>query len=117
MYRQFCKNFHNYIKLLDAGGETPTARLKIAEKLRPLVDITAYEKYKNINIKKYRETGNLIYMLFSYRNKYPVFDRFLWDLWAYGFDMIEFPDTVANKDPDADEMVKLVDLMLSTHYF
>jgi hypothetical protein len=45
MYRQFCKNYKNFIKLNKAGLEKNKYRLKIAESIKGLVDL---ETYKNM---------------------------------------------------------------------
>jgi hypothetical protein len=120
MYNQFCKNLKNYIRInsdINPDNSDNNIRLRIAEDIIPLTDIESYKAYKKHNDPLYREIGQFIYALSKYKKKYPSFDKFIWELWAYGFDIIKTEDLYHDKIRYMDEKAKLVDLMLSTHYF
>ena len=114
MYKQFCKNLRTFIEI---NEEENNIRLKIAEQLLPLTDIESYKLYKGKNDIKYIKTSNLIYSLSRYSKTYSSFNRFIWELWAYGFDSIAPEQSSENNDILVDEKAKLVDLLLGTHYF
>lgn len=116
MYRQFCKNLRHFSRIIDDGGGQACYRKRVAEALLKLADIEAYRKSKENNSMDYIETSNLIYGISRYADRYPSLKRLTWELWAYGFDIIE--DKKAEKaSNEVEEAAKLADLMTSTHYF
>lgn len=117
MYNQFCKNLKNYIRINSDIDSVNNLRLKIATDIIPLADVESYKACKKRNDPLYKEIGQFIYALSKYKKKYPSFDKFIWELWAYGFDIIETENSYHDKIKYMDEKAKLVDLMLSTHYF
>lgn len=117
MYSQFCKNLFNFININTQEGTPPNIRLKYAIEVMPLTDVKSFLKYKSTNEEKYREIGNFIFELSKNKCKYPSLEKFIWELWAYGFDIIPYNDNDGCADKYLDEKIKLVDLMLSTHYF
>lgn len=117
MYNQFCRNLKNFIRINFHGNFDNSLRMKIAEDIIHLTDVEAYKVYKKRNDPLYRKIGEFIYILSKYKNKYPSLNRFIWELWAYGFDIIEPEDLQNHNIKHMDEKAKLVDLMLSTHYF
>ena len=117
MYNQFCKNLKKYIQINSDIDSVNNIRLKIAEDIIPLTDVESYKAYKKRNDPLYKEIGQFIFALSKYKKKYPSFDKFIWELWAYGFDIIKTEDPYHEKIKHMDEKAKLVDLMISTHYF
>lgn len=110
MYKQFCKNLQYYISINPKSG----TRLDLAKDLLPLTDIMSYQIHKEKKDFVYHNIGTLITALELYREKHPCIGKFLWELWAYGFDPSE---TSANQIPFMDEKAALIDLLLHTHYF
>lgn len=93
-----------------------STRVKNAEALLPLTDIKKYSEYKNNFNEEYKRIANMVYEISQYSHNNPVLKRFVWELWAYGFD-IEQSEKPMCKNYEIDEVVKITDLMLSTHYF
>jgi hypothetical protein len=116
MYNQFCKNLNNYMNIISDNDEYPNARKKIAETILPLADIKLYLENKQKNILYHKSVSNLIYSLSKYSAVYPSISKLIWELWAYGFDIESAPE-LESEGNNLDEAAKLVDLMLSTHYF
>lgn len=116
MYKQFCKNLKYFVSIIRNDALEKNFRLKNAEALLPLTDIEKYMEYRNSQSEEYERISNLIFDLSYYSKEYPSLKRLVWELWAYGFDMEQAkgPET---RNYDIDEVVKLTDLMLSTHYF
>jgi hypothetical protein len=100
MYDQFCRNVENYIKI----NTKSRSRLNTAKELLPLTDMVSYQDHKEKRDKPYEDVGKLIYALKTFQKEYPRIKKFIWELWAYGFDAIE-------------EKIELIDLLLHTHYF
>ena len=117
MYNQFCKNLKNYIEINSNINCVDSIRLKIAEEIIPLTDIESYKAHKKHNDPLYKEVEEFIYALSKYKKKYPSFDKFIWELWAYGFDTAQKESLHHDMIKYMDEKAKLIDLMLSTHYF
>lgn len=115
MYNQFCKNLKNFINVMGYCNEGKRTRVKNAEALLPLTDIKKYNEYKNNSDKEYIRTANLVYDISLNSHNNPTLKRFVWELWAYGFD-IEQPKEPINRNYEIDEVVKITDLMLSTHF-
>lgn len=116
MYSQFCRNLKNYIRINSHTNSDSSLRLQIAKDILFLADVEAYKVYKKYNDPLYTKIGEFIYILSKYKNKYPSLERFIWELWAYGFDIIETKTVKHHKIKHIDEKVKLIDLLLSTHY-
>lgn len=114
MYKQFCKNLNHFINIM--GFDDKAARVRNAEILLQLTDVEKYRENKKTNKDRYIYISNLIYDISQYSDQYPSLKRFLWELWAYGFD-VEKRNEMVSRDYDADEIAKMTDLMLSTHYF
>lgn len=97
-------------------GADESFRKRTAEVLLQLTDVESYLEYKRYGKKEYNRISNLIYDISQYSKKYPALEKLLWELWAYGFDIEESgkPET---RNYEIEELVKLADLMLSTHYF
>ncbi len=114
MYNQFCKNLENFIKLNEGHNNV---RVKIAKELLPLTDIALYNMHKDKQDDEYIRSSNLIYHLSKYNKIYSSLDKFLWELWAYGFDALPTENFSIESKLFLDEKAKLTDLMLSTHYF
>ncbi|NMB97648.1 MAG: hypothetical protein GYA02_13735 [Clostridiaceae bacterium] len=117
MYSQFCRNLKNYIRINSHGNPDNSLRVKIAEDIIHLTNVEAYKTYKKRNDPLYKRIGEFIYILSRYKSRYPSLERFIWELWAYGFDIIETQNLRQHNIKHMDEKAKLVDLMLSTHYF
>ncbi len=112
MYKQFCKGLKRFIQL---NNQDDNLRLKIAEELLPLTDIASYRQSKSKNLSEYKKINELICNLSCYRDKYPFLVRFLWELWAYGFDW-NSNNLYNSDDTFMEEKIKLIDLTSGTHY-
>jgi len=113
MYRQFCKNYKNFIKLNKAGLEKNEYRLKIAESIKGLADLETYKKWKENNDIRYSEIENIVFEI-NRRKDVFHFESFSWELDGYGFE--------ARKSDSADrekveEQLKLIDILLGTSYW
>ncbi len=115
MYRQFCKNLENFIKINETDDEN--YRLKIAKELKGLTDPDLYKKAKESRDNRYMYISNLIFRIQAYQDKYPAIKKFLWELWGYGFDAVRFEDMDIESEEKIQEKVKLIDLLLGTHYW
>ncbi|WHH61559.1 hypothetical protein [Petroclostridium sp. X23] len=114
MYRQFCKNLNNFIKL---NKSSPNIRLQLAQEIVFLTDVNKYIRLKENNYIESKQISNFINQLALYKEKYPAIGKFIWELWAYGFD-IEEDDSVKKESAEVvAEKAKLIDLLLSTQYF
>ena len=117
MYRQFCKNLTNFININQRGDGKPNYRLDVALRILPIANINSYLEYKNINDPRYTEINSLLYSLSQFSDKYPSLKKFIWELWAYGFDVEQHDASRPRDCEDMDEIAKMVDLLLGTHYF
>jgi hypothetical protein len=113
MYRQFCENYKNFIKLNKAGLGKNEYRLKIAESIRGLADLETYKKWKENNDVRYSEIENIVFEIKRRKDIYN-FKSFSWELDGYGFE--------ARKNDSADrekveEQLKLIDILLGTSYW
>ena len=117
MYKQFCKNLNNFITINRLENSKENIRLKYAIEILPLSDVENYMKYRESDETKYIELGNFIFELSKYKQDYPSLEKFIWELWAYGFDSIPYEKKEHSIDEFLLEKVKIIDLMLSTHYF
>ncbi|WP_026895219.1 hypothetical protein [Clostridiisalibacter paucivorans] len=113
MYKQFCKNFENFLKINKSQGY----RYKIANEIKVLTDVDTYLKLKEKKHNKYKEISNFIFEVSQYKNQYPDIDKFIWELWGYGFDIEKYDGLNTKLNNKIDEKVKLIDLLLSTHYW
>ncbi|MGV8145764.1 MAG: hypothetical protein ACLKAK_03660 [Alkaliphilus sp.] len=113
MYKQFCKNV---IRFLEINNED-NYRSKIARELLALSDVEKYKEWRKYDLIKYKEVSLLVHNLGLYKNMFPSLKNFLYELWGYGFDAANLDEI---KEESANEMLekaKLVDLLLSTHYW
>jgi len=117
MYKQFCKNLINFIAINSSENTQSNLRLKIAMEILPLTVVSNYLRHKETDEAQYTKLGNFIFELSKYKQNYPSLEKFLWELWAYGFDSIPYMENQSCVDEFFEEKVKLIDLMLSTHYF
>jgi hypothetical protein len=117
MYRQFCKNLNNFITINKSESDQENLRLKNAIEILPLANVEDFIKFKETDKIKYKRIGNFIFELSKYIKKYPSLEKFIWELWAYGFDIIQIEKNELYQDEFLDEKVKIIDLMLSTHFF
>ena len=101
--------------IISDAGENP-ARKQIAEIVLPLADIKSYLNSKQRNNLYYKKVSNLIYNISQFSRVYPSIDKFIWELWAYGFDIEASPESEIKTD-NLKEAAKLIDLLMSTHYF
>jgi len=113
MYNQFCKNLKNFMEIM---GNDESSRKRTAYVLLQLTDVRSYFEYKKNGTKEYNRISNLIYDISQYSKRYPSLEKLIWELWAYGFD-IEESKKNEPRNYEIEELVKLADLMLSTHYF
>lgn len=116
MYNQFCKNLKHFSGIMGNNDGRKNIRGINAEVLLSLTDIETYREYKNSRKEEYTRISNLIYDISQYSDKYPALKRLVWELWAYGFD-IEQAKEQTSRNYEIEEVAKLADLMLSTHYF
>jgi len=116
MYKQFCRNLNYFISIMRSDDNVRNTRIKNAEALLPLLDIEIYRVYKNCGKEEYEIITNLIYDISRYSEEYPSLKKFVWELWAYGFDIEQARGPVV-KNYEEEEVAKIADLMLSTHYF
>lgn len=113
MYKQFCKNLHNFIKL---NQSVPNIRLQLAQEILFLTDVHEYIRLKESQNIKSKQISSFINQLELYKEKYPSIGKFIWELWAYGFD-IENDDEIKKESYQVlEEKAKLIDLLLSTQY-
>ena len=117
MYRQFCKNLNNFININRGCDGQSNSRLAIAMQVLPISDISSYLEYKKNSDPRYFETSMLIHSLSQFNNVFPSIKKFIWELWAYGFDIEPLGDLNIAEPKDTHEMARIVDLLLSTHYF
>lgn len=115
MYKQFCKNLNNFIQINQSNKES--YRMKLAKDLKDLTKIDMYNKWKEENHYNYMKVSDFIYRLGRYKDKYPSIETFLWELWGYGFDAKEFSEIESEPEEQIEEKSKLIDLLLSTHYW
>ena len=115
MYKQFCKNLKHFIQVNQI--EQPNIRLQLAKEILFLTDADDYIKHKRNNTIRYKEIKNFINGLQQYQHQFPALKKFLWELWAYGFDIEEAEDVAEDSPEIMIEKVKLIDVLLSTHYF
>lgn len=113
MYRQFCKNFKNFLQI----NESKEYRYKIGSEMEYLMHVDVYTQLKERNNAKYREIANFIFEISQYEDKYPSIKKFVWELWGYGFDIERFNDVENEPRERIEEKVKLIDLLLGTHYW
>ena len=117
MYKQFCKNLNNFIAINTLENEQVNLRLKYAIEILPLTDVESFLKYKLSDESEYLKLGNFIFDLSKFKQSYPSLEKFIWELWAYGFDSLPYENNQPCRDESLGEKVKIIDLMLSTHYF
>lgn len=101
---------------MDIMGDDESYRKRTADVLLKLTDVGSYFEYKKNGTKEYSSISNLIYDISQYSKGYPSLEKLIWELWAYGFDMEE-PKNPEPRNYEIKELIKLADLMLSTHYF
>ena len=115
MYNQFCKNLNYYMNIVsDSDGNS--ARKQIAEVVLPLADLESYMNSKQKSGLYHKKVSGLIYNISQFSGAYPSIDKLIWELWAYGFDIEAYPKSEIEAD-NLKEAVKLIDLLMSTHYF
>lgn len=115
MYKQFCKNLDNFIKINETVDDN--YRLKIAKELKVLTNPRSYKELMKRKDSKYMYISNLIFRLHTYKHAYPSINKFLWELWGYGFDSIKFESMSIESEEKIQEKAKLIDLLLGTHYW
>ena len=114
MYRQFCRNLNNYLNI----NKPNTYRHKIGKEIELLANVELYNKLKKSNHIDYKRISNLIYQLRKYENS--AIKNFVWELWAYGFEIEKLADIeneIQEDEEDIKEKIKLIDLLLGTHYW
>lgn len=116
MYSQFCKNLKFYMSIISETDDGSNARRRTATVLLPLADMDSYLEDKKRGGIYHKKISGLINNLSSYSNVYPSIKKLIWELWAYGFDIAPFHEEEAEY-VCMDEVAKLTDLMMSTHYF
>lgn len=114
MYNQFCKNLKSFIDM--NAGDSKNLRLKLAKELVLLTDVKKYNKDKKRSSLSYKQASTLIFFLNNYKEDFPSLDKFIWELWAYGFDPEYHEDLKDKVSFLIEEKAKLVDLLLGTHY-
>lgn len=97
--------------------EPKNLRLKNAEEILFLTNVESFLNYKDADEAMYKKIGNFIFDLENYKKVYPSLEKFIWELWAYGFDSIPYEGQNPFEDESFEEKVKMIDLLLSTHYF
>ena len=113
MYKQFCKNIIFFIKI----NSEKNYRGQLARELLVLSDVTKYKEWQKGNPTKYKEASLLVHNLGLYKDTFPSLENFLYELWAYGFDSFNATDNNKELEDEMLEKAKLVDLLLSTHYW
>ncbi|TCO69052.1 hypothetical protein [Marinisporobacter balticus] len=113
MYKQFCKNFKNFLQI----NESKDYRYKIGREIEVLTNVDVYNQLKERKNVKYRETANFIFEISQYEHQYPSIKKFVWELWGYGFDVKRFDEVEVEPRERIEEKVKLIDLLLGTHYW
>lgn len=114
MYKLFCNNVKNYLYINDYPQSASTPRMKNMEPIITMTDPKQYSTLISKNPELYAEVNNLIYEIGNNTATYVSFKAFSWELWGYGFDMEisdVFPKAIVK------EQLKLVDLLLSCHYW
>lgn len=91
--------------------------MRLAKDLKDLANINIYNKWKEENNYEYKKVSDFIYRLGMYKDKYPSLENFLWELWGYGFDAKEFKEIEGETEDQIQEKAKLIDLLLTTHYW
>lgn len=114
MYRLFCNNLRNYLDKYIYVGTANDPRLKITEPINVIADPDLYRKFKSLAPPLYTEANNLIYEIGNNIDRFPAFKAFSWELWGYGFDKAKSENCSSDK---VEEQLKLVDLLLSCHYW
>jgi len=108
MYKQFCKNYKNYVMLNRAGIDKNEYRLKIARSIEGLANVELYKRWKQNNDPRCSEVEGIVYEI-NKRNDIHSFHAFSWELAGYGFEARR-SDT-ADKE-ELDEQIKLIELLL-----
>lgn len=114
MYKLFCKNLKIFIDINKNGDFTNEFRLKITRPLIVMADLDLYNNSRSNCTSIYKEICNLVFEIESNSNTYPSFKAFSWELWGYDLDnksYCVFPKEIVS------EQLKLIDLLLSCHYW
>jgi hypothetical protein len=113
VYRLFCENFKNYLKINSYTEDNIDERYKIAEPLFALTDINTYEMWKKNNYHKYEQVNNLVFGIYSKKDEYRRFEHFSWELGMYGYKPVKSNKISATT---LNEQLNLVKLLLSFEY-
>ncbi|WP_202710777.1 hypothetical protein [Sporosalibacterium faouarense] len=116
MYRQFCKNLKNYLDI----NKSDSYRYRLGKEIEALSDIKLYNQLKESNKDEYFKIAILINEMSKLKEENSDIRKFIWELWAYGFELGGIDDSIrSNRDNDDDlhEKIKLVNLLLGTHYW
>ena len=119
MYRMFCKSYRNYMKVnryetQSCREESHDFRAAITRPIGVLADAALYAGIRKDRNDLLWEVGNLVHAIRQGQERFPSFRAFSWELYGYGFDAEPhdgFPEDVL------EEQLKLVDLLLSCHYW
>jgi len=114
MYNLFVKNLENYILLNQVDFIDDEFRISIVRPLEGLMSVDKFKLWEKENFKEYKELSNIIYEIGERIMEYRSFKVFSWELWGYGFDgeqSFDFKEEIVN------EQLKLIDLLLGTHYW
>jgi len=114
MYKQFCKNLKYYLQLNDSDDY----RSLVGEELMILIDKDQFNGMKKNNNSQMNDINRLIHLL--YRIDHKKCNKFVWELYAYGFDislekMKENPCEM--KSPKDVDKIELIKLLLGTTYW
>jgi hypothetical protein len=97
-------------------NESEDHRYKIGRDIEVLTQVDLYCQLKERNHMKYKEIANFIFEISKFQDQYPSIKKFVWELWGYGFDVEPF-DVKRLSREEIEEKVKLIDLLLGTHYW
>ncbi|WZL73753.1 hypothetical protein QBE52_03185 [Clostridiaceae bacterium 35-E11] len=98
---------------------TKSYRYKIGKELEVLTDLNLYNEFKKNKNKEYIMIAQLMQQMDNFTAKYPRIKNFLWELWAYGFEIGPSEHAVEDEEVNRNikEKIKLIDLLLGTHYW
>ena len=110
MYRVFCESYQNFLN----SFQEDNVRLRMAEPIALLTNISRYEEEKKMNSTLYQKLCDLINYMKANVEKYPKFKAFLWTLDSRNIDDESFQ--VASIE-ELEEQTKLVNSFLKLAYW
>ena len=113
MYRVVCESYENYKKDF-IPGNMDCYRYKVTEPLELLLDLSTYEKEKQLDTPRYKKIEDFIYMIKENLSNYPNYKSFLWSLESRGIQGRNY-DVLSKQE--FEELAKIVNMFLRLAYW